>query len=272
MTYTLVKGTFIPKPTNRHRPDGDSIRFGPDDLSPLRSLPRWGRAPKFDVRKTINLRYEGIDAPELRQNATKPFAQKALDRNIELLGLSDIKGKKPGYILTRQLGIYGRPISFVFAGETTEEDGTCVELNVDKLKESVNFKLLQEGFVYPLFYHTLATDLRLALVEAAKTARDCKKGIWRDDRTHVGVKWAGKEKSLLALDPIFPKLWRRLNKYAKKDLSDFSEFVKEQQDVVCIFEEQRFADFSEIICVDGCTVKMCICPEKLIFVSGKPNN
>ena len=57
MPFTLIKGTFEP---SFGIPDGDSIRFVPDDPSPIFRLRRRGFAPKLNQKNgSIQLRYEG---------------------------------------------------------------------------------------------------------------------------------------------------------------------------------------------------------------------
>lgn len=285
MKFTLIKGTFIPD-IPYARPDGDSIRFQPDGLAPFFNLPRWGACPNVGGENTVQLRYEGIDAME--KDAIEPFASAATAKNREILGVPNENDEARGYILTRQIDIYGRPIAFVFAGDAPEkkEDGACVELCVDWLKKSVNFELLKEGFVYPIFYHTLATDLRLTLMEATQAARSCGKDIWKADKTQVGVTWDGKG-SLATMDPIFPKIWRRLQGYTRhKDyrkksgtLERFGKYVrrvKHDQDKVLVLPDSQgkpelgFTDLVEILEIEKDTVKMRFPPERLIFVSGAP--
>lgn len=155
MPFILVKGTFRPAAGT---PDGDSVRFEPDDRDLMRSIPRVRM--KAGAR-TVQLRYEGIDA--LEKHAIEPHAQNARDANLRLLGTTgaaDPAGAR-GYILTREGDMKaGRPVCFVFAGEADEDDGTAVFLRSDRVRHSVNFQLLEAGMAYPLFYETLFKELR----------------------------------------------------------------------------------------------------------------
>lgn len=270
MPFTLLKGTFKP---GAGFPDGDSVRFMPDDPSPLFALPRRGRAPRVNENNgTIQLRYEGIDAIE--KDAKEPFASDATNKNLELLGLSGPTAESAGYILANQIGPNGRPICFVFAGETEEVDGSSIFLRVDRMKDSVNFRLVEAGAVYPLFYDTLFGDLRSALASAAASTRSAGLGFWQNDRTSLGVTWGGAS-SLPDLDPILPKLWRRLEKYTQnrdfRDESDtldaFIDFLQATADRLFIISESRFTDLDDIVVVDGTTVRLPFLPEDLIFVS-----
>src|SRR3954471_24978466 len=96
MPFTLIKGSFRPAAGT---PDGDSVRFEPDDPDLMRSIPGV-RMPAGQT--TVQLRYEGIDA--LEKKAIQPYARNARDTNLHLLGTQgadDPVGAR-GYILTRQ--------------------------------------------------------------------------------------------------------------------------------------------------------------------------
>lgn len=268
MPFTLIKGTFMPA---AGIPDGDTVRFRADNPSLLCGLER--KVDSLDINSrncTVALRYEGIDAPE--RGAREPFACDATARNINLLGLSDVYDTGPGYILARQLGRWGRPISFVFAGEAKEEDGVSVHLDADRMRESVNFQLIEAGVVYPLFYDTLFLDLRTTLAEATVAARAADLGLWPRDRTREGVTFSTAG-SLPLISPIFPKIWRRLKKYTERDdftegenaLDGFVDFLKRQSDRLLIIPEARYTDLDNIVEADGNEVRMDFNPEDLVF-------
>jgi hypothetical protein len=67
--YTLIKGEyhiFYPDaPRGGPEPDGDTIKFRPDNPQFIRSLPNQGRPPKFNRRKMTNIRFEGIDTLDI---------------------------------------------------------------------------------------------------------------------------------------------------------------------------------------------------------------
>jgi endonuclease YncB( thermonuclease family) len=270
MAFTLLKGRFKPA---AGIPDGDSVRFAPTDPSPLFTLRRQGRTPRVNQNNgTVQLRFEGIDA--LEKEAKEPFASDATSKNLDLLGLFSPTDESDGYILANQIGPNGRPICFVFAGDTDDSDGSSIFLDVERMKLSVNFQLINAGVVYPLFYDTLYGDLRSALASAAVSARESKLGIWPDDKTTTGVTWAGVS-SLPNLDPIFPKLWRRLEKYTQnrdfRDESDtldaFIDFLQATRDRLFILSESRFTDLDNIVVVNGDNVSLPFLPEDLVFVS-----
>ena len=271
MPFTLFKGVFKP---SAGFPDGDSLRFAPDDPQPLFSLRRRGsRPPRVNERNgTVQLRYEGIDS--LEKDAKEPFASDATRSNIHLCGLSGPTDEARGYILANQIGPNGRPICFVFSGEAPEDDHTDIFLDADRLRESVNFKQIQEGSAYPLFYDTLFASLREPMAEATREARVAQIGFWVADKTNVGVNWGGAT-SLPNLDPIFPKLWRRLEKYTQSrdfrhesaTLAAFNDYLLANPDRLFIVSEARSTDLDDILEIDGNRVRLLFLPEDLVFMS-----
>lgn len=270
MPFTLLKGIFKPE---AGIPDGDSVRFAPNNPSPLFSLPRRGRTPRVNENNgTVQLRFEGIDSME--KDAKEPFASNATNKNLELIGLTSPTDEAEGYILANQIGPNGRPICFVFKGTTSEQDGASIFLDVDRIKESVNYQLIEAGAAYPLFYDTLFADLRLELATATRNARSAGQGFWPDDKTKIGVTWSGAG-SLPNLDPIFPKLWRRLEKYTQnRDFRDesatldaFIDFLQADRDRLVIISESRATDLDNVVEVQGNKVQLSFDPENIFFFS-----
>ena len=270
MPYTLIKGSFVP---SAGRPDGDSIRFRPDDASLLFALNRKGRAPKVnDSNGTVQLRFEGIDAME--SAAAEPYASDATQSNLALCGAADSDNDARGYIFANQTDPYGRPISFVFSGEAAATDGSSQYLDTEQMQRSVNFLQLQSGNAYPLFYDTLYDDLRQVLAETAATARQAQRQIWPADATNSGAVYAGAD-SLATMPPIFPKLWRRLNSYSRSadvnrpdTLAEFPDYLASlQEERVIIFSESRTTGFDNIIAIDDAKIRMTYRPEDLVVIS-----
>lgn len=270
MPFTLTAGEFAPE---AGRPDGDSMRFRPDDPTPLFLLPRRGRPPKVNSQNgTIQLRFEGIDTMESR--AADPFSSDATTSNLGLCGVPSGTGTARGHILSTQIGPNGRPISFVFAGDAPQADGESVFLNVDRMKDSVNFQQLSRGHAYPLFYDTLFFDLRMAMADQAASARGNGDSVWSADVTNTGATYTGRD-SLETMPPIFPKLWRRLDSYSRdsdvvnpNSLDEFKEYLNSlREERVFIVSEGRSTGFDDIIEVDGDTIRMTALPEDMVIVS-----
>jgi len=270
MPFTLIKGRFVPE---AGRPDGDSMRFRPYDDTPLYKLKRRGAAPKLSSRTgTIQLRFEGIDTMESK--SALPYSKAATDSNLELCGVPEGVGEANGYILTNQIGPNGRPIAFVYLGDCEDRDGSQVYLDEARLKESINYQQLQRGHAYPLFYDTLFSDLRIVLSELVVETRRDRLGVWRDDVTMSGAKYSGPN-SISTMKPLFPKLWRRLEKFSRDndiedntDLSYFHEYLGSlREERVFIVSEAKTTGFDNVVKVEGDKVSLRYLPEDLIVIS-----
>ena len=260
MPFTLIKGKFQPA---AGIPDGDSVRFAPDDPDLMRSIPRV-RMPLNAV--TVQLRYEGIDA--LEKHAIQPHAQQARDKNLELLGTTgpnDAVGSR-GYILTREGDKKsGRPVCFVYTGDTKKDDGSPVFLDPARVRESVNYKLIDAGMVYPLFYETLFKELREELLRGLNAARANNRGYINRDESAKGVTYTGPD-DLAALPPIFPKLFRRLDSWNGETLQGFRMWLEQNDDErVYTLSDGRFIGFQDALKVVGDTVRVLYAPEDMVF-------
>lgn len=128
----------------------------------------------------------------------------------------------PGFIVTGDIEKNGRPISWVFGGDTPIKDGSIV--NNDQLADiadkSANYELLRSGMIYPLYYMTLAGKLRrkldAAVMEAQATAKKLgtkvqtpPTNIWQLDRSTTGVTLAS-IKAITDENVVYPDLFRRI--------------------------------------------------------------
>jgi hypothetical protein len=79
----------------------------------------------------------------------------------------------PAYIVTSNIEKNGRPLAWVFPGNTNDPDGSELtkEMLANRLEKSVNYQLLRYGLVYPYFFMTLAGRLRDKLIEAVRRAQ-----------------------------------------------------------------------------------------------------
>jgi hypothetical protein len=210
----------------------------------------------------------------MESKAADPFASNATSSNLELCGVPSGTGVARGHILSTQIGPNGRPICFVYSGDAIEQDGASVFLDVERMKESVNFQQLSRGHAYPLFYDTLFFDLRIALAEAAVSARTSGSSVWAADATNTGATYSGSG-SLETMPPIFPKLWRRLDTYSRdsdianpNSLDEFIEYLSSlREERVFIVSESRSTGFDDVISVDGDIIRMTNLPEDMVIVS-----
>jgi endonuclease YncB( thermonuclease family) len=183
MPLTVICGSFHVKGAS---PDGDSIHFAADNEATWSKI-EGAPALKGPLR-TAQLRLEGIDALETHYtppyghvavHQPKQFAEGARARLLEALGITNVEWTASGdrvtsadgdgaagYILTRATDKYNRPVAFVFAGEPAEPDGQDIHVDAARLKQSVNYMLLEDGLVYPTYYEKLFLELRQTLTKA----------------------------------------------------------------------------------------------------------
>ncbi|WP_156423842.1 hypothetical protein [Erythrobacter sp. YT30] len=265
MPFTLIKGSFVPE---FGRPDGDSLRFVPDNVDPIFRLRRRGRGPKINAQNgSVQLRYEAIDTME---TGTGEFAEAATEANLQLAMSQDGRG----HICTNQLGPNGRPIAFVFAGDRADEDGADIWLDPEDIEDSINVKQLQSGLAYPLYYDTLFDDLREKCTDASQEAKCEGAGVWAADRTNKGLFW---NPDVDQLDPVFPKLWRRIDKYVRDDtffepankFGNFLPWMRQQRDErVSVPSRGLFTGFDDLIeRVSDDEIRLEVEPHEMIIIS-----
>ena len=182
MPFVLIKGTFH---IEGYSPDGDSVRFKADNKEHWAKLS--GPSAQLNARDHAQLRLEAIDTLETHyQNTHQPLklAIGALEHLLEALGITDVEWDETrttvtaandgteGYILSRAVEKYRRPVAFVYTGTSPEVDGSEIFLDADRLRQSLNHEALEDGVAYPTYYTGMFYDLREALTEAAGRARD----------------------------------------------------------------------------------------------------
>jgi endonuclease YncB( thermonuclease family) len=269
MPFVLIKGTFHPK---AGLPDGDSVRFKADDDAHWKKLEGRPVKPGAGAKSkgTVQLRFEGIDAIE--KAATKPLSTEAKENMFRLIGYDENSNPTPsGYILTRMTDDKSRrPIAFVFAGSAPEADGKeNVHLGGARLRRSVNYRQMEAGFAYPLYYNTLFHDLRNQFDVALKSARTAKRKYWKVDATRKGVRVRRKE-DLATIPPIWPKLWRRLEEHLRTTtgLAGFKAMLEKKNERVDLLSVMHEVGLQDVVRVSGNKVWLSEAPEN-IRVRGK---
>jgi hypothetical protein len=263
MPFTLIKGKFFPA---AGRPDGDSVRFRADD--PIFWLKLKGRPVdiNFDNR-TVQTRFEGIDAIE--KGATKPLSSEAKNSLLSLINYDENTNWEPaGYILARMVDPHGRPICFAFSGNINSDDGSDIFLDQTMVRNSVNYKQMAAGFGYPLYYDTLFRDLRETFNEALHSAKQSSNGYWPTDATMSGVT-ATDTASLSTINPIWPKLWRRLDEYlpTHQNLDDFLTWLEARGERVDLLPTLDQKGLEDVVKVQGNQVSLTVEPQNLRVVS-----
>lgn len=277
MPFHLIKGTFH---VVGYSPDGDSIRFQADDHNNWNLLN--GPPVGLNAREHAQLRIEAIDTLETHyQGHHQPLklAHKALRFLLDELEIKKVKFDKGGkvvsaqdgtrgYILSRAIERYRRPVSFVFAGDAEEEDGTEVFLRPDRLEESVNYKSALEGLAYPTYYTGLFPDLRKKITSAVAQARKGGgKGIWPKDKTTKGFTVSSLS-SVTEKHVILPKLFRRIVSFIGNggNIDGFKDFLAANPDPVMELKNGHFTNLDTFIEVTGEDVSLTVNPEDLVFV------
>jgi len=240
MSYTLIQGTFR---AIGFSPDGDSVRFAPNNVDLVNTLP--GGSTELIAGKSIQLRLECIDALETHYTSGSPRfnhqpmqkAMAAREKLLELLGFTGIQWSanlsevvacdaddRPGYILSNTFDSYGaRPVAYAFAGQLppNRADGEDVFLTANWLAQSTNCEMVEQGFAYPMYYEGAFYDLRARFNQAVQTARaaNAANGVWRTDLTAEG--FAVPPDTVLTDDhALWPKLFRRVSSFFRENPAD----------------------------------------------------
>ena len=271
-------------------PDGDSIRFMPHDLTLWNQL----RQPvKFNQAGVTQLRLDAIDSLETHfqppksrigsQHQPPPYAEQAAVRLLDLLGFDSSTIQRdhewcviaanpaiaPGYILTHFADQYGRALALAFPGRSGKRDGSKVVMDKNWIQQSVNFQLLKEGLVYPIFYNNQLTQIRQFLAAAVAQARSTKAGLWSVDVTTASFTVLGFE-SLTQESVIFPKLFRRLMGYLSQhdgvDLGELEEYLTVNSDRLLLLPENIPTTLRHLLKIDGQTIQLMQPIENLLFM------
>ncbi|MEV7891952.1 nuclease, partial [Streptomyces sp. NPDC088357] len=181
MPMLLIKGFYDVKGS---QPDGDTVAFTADDPS------QWslvggglGRAVEHSATGRAKLRLDAIDALETHYGANRvhqplQFAHAARDELLNWLGFTDVQRRPdesvtaatpetvPGFVLTRGSDVHGRCIALAGRGTAPGTSGLEIDVDVTVLRTTVNHHLLTSGLVYPTFYRSLFTSLRVEMATA----------------------------------------------------------------------------------------------------------
>jgi endonuclease YncB( thermonuclease family) len=276
MPFFVIKGAFH---VVGYSPDGDSIRFRADDDANWAKLA--GPPVTLNARRHAQLRLEAIDTLETHYHNTHqplPFATKALDFLLQGLGITGVQWDvlrtriteandgTEGYVISRTVEPNRRPVAFVFAGSPPKPDGSSIFLDVELLRQSLNYQALEAGLAYPTYYKGLFSDLRAELTEASNRARQANLGIWSEDRTNAGFA-VGSLQSISEEHVILPKLFRRLAEYLEVggSVAGFIEFLESRTEGITIISDAHFTHFDTVVKVNGNVVRMTEPPENLVF-------
>jgi hypothetical protein len=270
-------------------PDGDSVRFYPDDPTQWDLIPTAAKV-KRNTSGGAQLRMDGIDSPETHymvegKTLHQPLglAQDAAAALLRWLGFTSVSRNdretvidaEPmatrGYVMTRQVDVYGRCVAFVGRGDAPAPSGTMLHVTPTMLRRTANYRQLLTGMAYPTYYRKLYHDLRDTMTTAVATARQRGRGVWPRDVTRSGLVVKG----LDHLDEdavVMPKLYRRLATYlaladGDERVDGFVDYLDREDDRVFVRSTEQFTSFDTVVRVDIQRNSVCMTtdPEDLIF-------
>jgi endonuclease YncB( thermonuclease family) len=278
--YLVIKGSFV---IIGKSPDGDSVRFRPDQADLLKKLKR-GYKIQPSKDGTVQLRFEAIDAPELHYiGEQQPLGAEARDLLLHLLGFNDFTPDKNdkitfaqpqeirGGILSQAAEVNGRPVSYAFleAELNAFNDGERIAIGDALLGASLNANVLQAGMAYYTVYSSQPQSHQIFMRGLAQQAKEAGLGIWQVDRTA--------EFTLVNLDDvtqqqlILPKLFRRCVAYLRDRDKGFSGTLHQwllanpnEDDAISI--GSRRTTLSSVIEVNGNQVRVLFDPLKAVFL------
>jgi endonuclease YncB( thermonuclease family) len=282
--YTLIRGIF---PILGTEPDGDTIRFQPDNPSFVEQLGPEGQRPAWTRGGTqINVRFEAIDALETHFQGTRQqvaLGDLAARHMLSAMGFDsfDTSGTKVtaaepesvrGYVLANSLDSYGRMIAFVYAGETAGGDGSPFFLDAPTLGQSVNAQLLVAGMAYPAFYTTLPVDLKDHLAAQARVVREQALGLWPEDAPSVDESAEIADLTAAQALVMWPKLFRRLVSYfqgGNTGLAKFDAWLREDRysrDDYLQLSNGELGNMHDLVEITGNAMRLRYRPEDLVVL------
>lgn len=258
--YKIISGKLI---LQGKRPDGDSVAFIANDASHFDDLYRGYLLKPSAVDGSVQLRFEGIDTPELHYGSDlQPMGAAARDLLLhQILGFTKVDYKNPAddkpattvehsvpvsvpvQIATNALEPHGRPIAYIFMN-TSFNDGEMTSIDGTLITKSVNFKMIESGNAYLLAYTSMPKEhLQVFKTEANKAKKNAL-GVWRldtsfnfqlDDKTSVEGSGA---------QLIYPKIFRRCIDYFRDvnanrfsgELIEWLQSKQQENDMVRITE------------------------------------
>ena len=284
--FLLIRGAFV---VIGKSPDGDSVRFVPDNADLLRQLKNSDRI-RTSRDGSVQLRFEAIDAPELHFGSSEqPLGVEARDVLLKLMGFtrvaftpnqtatSSTPERVRGAILSQAAEGNGRPISYVLleASASSQRDGSRVKLDDGLLRKTMNDAMLRNGLAYYTVYSSTPLAQREYFKAVALEARSKRLGVWAVDKTPA---FALETQSDVDVNGqlILPKLFRRATSYLQDvGKGKFSGNLKAwliasrdtkvpEDDLVDIGGMRR--NLSDLVTINGSSVQFSGDPLEMVFV------
>jgi len=297
MPYTLIKGSFhihYPEnPLNGPEPDGDTLKFLPDNRELIENLPRANRPPRFTKNNITTIRFEGIDALESHfpiegetYHQRMDLAIKARDVLLDYAGFGQVTffAETPnkvqtvenhpvrGYLLSNGLDTYGRTIAFVFTGDFSGVDGSSIFVEPRMLNTSLNMMMLKNGHAYPAFYLSLPPDLRDHLKVIVTKVRKESAGLWKYAAGSVNKSAEITNAAELQELVIWPKLFRRIAAFyqnGETNLGSLDTWLRadpKDRDDRILFPNMELGNMHDLISVNENNVSLTHLPEDIVIV------
>ena len=274
--FRVIAGTLVVK---GYEPDGDSLRFIADNPGLYNGLRNERKArPGKDV--SLQLRFEGIDAPELHYGAVaQPYGDTARDVLMKAIGfqnsysgtkvLSSTPAKVPAHILTKAFDPHGRPISYVFCGPAAGQlkSGAVIRAHDKLIAASLNAQMITKGAAYALLYTSTPPEHRTWLTAHAKAAREEGLGLWPQDSTATFklVDDASVTPPHGAL--IFPKFFRRCVDGLKAGFANLGDWLRAtpQENDLVVYQNVEI-HMSELFVQQNARLTVQADPLDLVFI------
>jgi endonuclease YncB( thermonuclease family) len=279
-SYLVIKGSFVIVDKS---PDGDSVRFRADNPELFKKLKR-GYRTEVSQDGTVQLRFEGIDAPELHYiGHEQPLGLEARDFLLAQLGFEvytstlnntitqSTPSEIPGGILAQSAEVYGRPVSYVFLESdlASYPDGERIPLDTTLLAKSLNINILQAGFAYYTVYSSQGQTQRIFMQTVAKQAKDANLGIWAKDKTSEFT--LSDFEDITHHQLVLPKLFRRGIAYLREkekgysgSLQDWLVANPDSDDEIML--GTRKTRLSSVLDVEGNRVRVLFDPLEAVFI------
>jgi endonuclease YncB( thermonuclease family) len=282
--YRVIFGEFV---IIGKQPDGDSVRFKADNSSLLAKLKNASRL-KESKDGTVQLRFEGIDAPELHYGGTlQPMGRESRDKLLEWMGFRNVgyqnltvnrssPERVRGAILSTMIERNGRPVAYALgqAEATGLKDGSSIAVDDTRLRLTLNALSLEKGMSYFTVYNSMPEAQIKTFKTLAAKARAAKLGIWARDKTsEFTLENAGSINESGQL--ILPKLFRRATDYLSakrknKTNAGFKNWLIESRDTAysqdgLLLERGNKKRLSDLIEQNGSRVRFKADTLELVF-------
>lgn len=222
--FLVLRGDFV---VIGKAPDGDSVRFIPDNAALLKELKNSSRIrPSKDG--SVQLRFEAIDAPELHfSNVAQPLGATSRDALLERMGFHKLSFKSDGAtvassqperlrgaILSQAAEVNGRPISYALLERDlgAQPDGSRLKLDDALLQKTLNDAMLRSGMAYYTVYTSTPAAQRDYFKGVALEARRKGLGVWAADKT-ASFTLERQDSVTIGGQLVLPKLFRRCISY-----------------------------------------------------------